>query len=90
VIHQFTSSALTTPHTGTQQLLNSIAVRLPNLFEPHLRFQRRFLTFANNFGLVQAEPLSAGGHRVTLSVHAWHPHKQRLTQAARMVCTPEG
>jgi alkaline phosphatase D len=88
VLHQLTSSALTTSHTTLQRLLNSIAVRAPNLFERRFRFERHFLTFANNFGLVRVEPFERGGHRVSLSVRAWHPGKRTLSTSGTLVAEP--
>jgi hypothetical protein len=89
VIRQFTSSALTSPHTPMQQFLNTIATRGSNLFEPRFRFERHFLAFANNFGVVRVDPLSDGGHRVALTIRAWRPRSRSLRTAARLVCTPE-
>ena len=90
VIQQFTSSALTTPDPWTARTVNRVAVRLPNLFEPRFAFQRRLLSFLNNFGVVEVVPLDDGGHRVSFTVRAWHPDKHRLVTAGRMVTTPRG
>lgn len=88
VIQQFTSSALTTPNTISQRILNALVVRLPNLFEPRFHFRRRLLTFSNNYGLVRVQPLPKGGHRVTFTVRAWHARQQRLRTAGRVVASP--
>jgi alkaline phosphatase D len=89
VIQQFTSSALTTPDPWTARTVNRVAVRLPNLFEPRFAFQRRLLSFLNNFGVVEAVPLEDGGHRVSFTVRAWRPDRHRLVTAGRMVTTPD-
>jgi hypothetical protein len=88
IIHQFTSSAFTSPHTHAQQILNTIAARGTNLFEPRFRFKRRFLAFANNFSVVQLTPLPSGGHRVALTVRGWRSGSRTVSTAARMVCMP--
>jgi phosphodiesterase/alkaline phosphatase D-like protein len=88
VIRQVTSSALSTPSTIEQRLLNLLAVRAPNLFEPRLRFRRHLLVFPNNYGLLRAVPLSGGGHRVSFTVRAWQPRLGRIRTAARLVSTP--
>jgi alkaline phosphatase D len=88
VIQQFTSSALSTPDTGFERFVNVVGSRAPNLFESRFRFKRRFLALENNFGLVQVEPLPAGGHRVTYSVRAWHPKRGKLMDGGRVVTVP--
>jgi alkaline phosphatase D len=88
-IQQFTSSALTTPSPLQHRLLNRLAVLWPNAFEPRYRFLRRgLLTFHNNFGRVAVDPLPSGGHRVTLTLQAWLPHRRRLQTAATLVTMP--
>lgn len=89
LIWQFTSSALSHPLRGVELLLNRTAVHLPNLFEPDFHFQRRFLVYENNLGLVRMTPLAEGGHRVEFRVEAWYPREQRLRTAARIVSLPE-
>ncbi|MGD9891272.1 MAG: alkaline phosphatase D family protein [Dehalococcoidia bacterium] len=88
IIHQFTSSAFTSPHTPSQQILNMIAARGTNLFEPRFRFKRQFLAFANNFSVVQVNPLPGGGHRVTLTIRGWRSRSRTVSTAARLVCMP--
>ena len=88
VIHQVTSSAMTSPHTIEQRILNTLAVRGANLFEPRFRFQFRRLVYANNYGLVRIVPLPGGGHRVGVTIRAWDAKRQRLRTAARLACVP--
>jgi len=90
VIQQFTSSALTTPDPWSQRAINRIAVQWPNLFEPRFSLRGRLLTFRNNYGLVIADPLSSGGHRVTFTVRAWHRRTRGLATAGRVVADPGG
>jgi phosphodiesterase/alkaline phosphatase D-like protein len=88
VIQQLTSSALSTPHTPGQRVLNWLTVRGSNLFERRYRFQRRLLVFPNNYGLVRVAPLAGGGHRVEATIRAWQPHARRLVTAARLISRP--
>ena len=90
IIYQFTSSTFTSPHTPSQQILNTIAARGTNLFEPRFRFKRQFLAFANNFSIVQVTPLPSGGHRVALTIRGWRSRSRTLSTAARLVCMPAG
>jgi alkaline phosphatase D len=88
VVRQFTSSALTTPHTTLHQVLNLAVVRAPNLFEPNLRFRRHLLSFANNYGLVRVRPLARGGHRISFTVRGWRTRTQALHTMGRVVSLP--
>jgi phosphodiesterase/alkaline phosphatase D-like protein len=88
VIQQLTSSALSTPHTPGQRILNWLTVRGSNLFERRYRFRRRLLVFPNNYGLVRVAPLASGGHRVEAAFRIWQPRQQRLVTAARLVSMP--
>lgn len=88
VIHQFTSSPLTTPLSRFQDALNRAATRVPDLFEPRFRIRRRFLRFGHNFGLVHVEPLADGGHRVHFAVCIWDQSRGRLRTAATAVTAP--
>jgi alkaline phosphatase D len=88
IIRQFTSSALSTPHTLEQRVLNWLTVRGGNLFEPRFRFRRRLLHFPNNYGLIRVRPLADGGHHVSFTVRAWQPRQQRLRTAVRLACAP--
>lgn len=88
LIQQWTSSALTTPDPLSQRTINRLAVKWPNAFEPKFSFQRRLLTFLNNYGLVSVEPLPAGGHRVTLTQRVWDPKAHQLNTAGQVVALP--
>ncbi len=88
VLHQFTSSALTTSIRPLMRLYSRVATRAPNVFERRWHFAHHFLTFENNLGVVQAEPLPAGGHRVTFEVRAWNPGRGELVPRGRMVVEP--
>jgi alkaline phosphatase D len=88
LIHQFTSSPLTTPLSRFQDAMNLLATRSPDLFEPRYRIRRRFLRYGHNFGLVRVEPLAAGGHRVSFAVRVWDDSRQRLHTGASIRCSP--
>lgn len=88
VIRQFTSSALSTPPTRKQMILNRVAVQAPNLFEPDMQFRRHFVAFGNNFGLVRARPLPRGGHRVEFEARVWDPARRSLRLGGRVVSLP--
>ena len=88
VVRQFTSSALTHPHTPLQALANLVAVRAPNLFEPDFHFRRHLLVLGNNYGLVRVTPLPEGGHRVEFRVRAWQPRTRSLGTAGRLITRP--
>lgn len=89
VIRQFTSSAFITPLHGTERLMNSVAVRAPNLLEPRLRFERHLLAWENNYGFVRVSPLARGGHRVEFTVRAWQTDTRSLRTKGRLVCAPD-
>jgi alkaline phosphatase D len=88
VIHQFTSSPLTTPLSRFQDAMNLLATRLPDLFEPRYRIRRRFLRYGHNFGLVRVEPLSDGGHRVRFDLRIWDERRGRLHTTGSIRCSP--
>ena len=69
-------------------LFNHLVTRATNLCEPELRFERRFLSVTHNYGLIRAQPLPGGGHRVELDLRAWQPATQTLRSAARVSATP--
>ena len=89
VIQQFTSSALTTPHTSMHAVLNQLAVRWPNAFERQYRFKRHFMVNDNNFGRIKLVPLPGGGHRVRFDVRAWNTRRQQLYTGGRVISIPE-
>ena len=77
-IHQWTSSALTTPGGLEHRLVNSIGTALVNLGEPSVVSGRQGLDGYNNFGTVQVEPLEAGGHRLVFTLHEYDRRRDRL------------
>jgi phosphodiesterase/alkaline phosphatase D-like protein len=89
VIRQFTSSALTTPLTSYERYLNLFAARGTSLFEPRWRFERHFIRYANNAGLVRLTPREQGGHHVEFLVRGWNLKLQELHTVARFACEPE-
>lgn len=88
VIKQLVSSAMTTPLVRSQVAFNHLVSRAPNLLEPRYRFERHFVSTTHNFGILQLEPLSSGGHRVTFTVRAWKPSSGGLRTAGRLVSEP--
>ena len=69
-------------------MLNLVAARGPNRFEPRWRFHRHFQCYENNFGTVRVEPLPAGGHRVTFQLMAWEPDSRTLVPRGQVACEP--
>jgi alkaline phosphatase D len=88
VIHQFTSSPLTTPLSRFQDAMNLLATRVPDLFEPRYCIRRRFLRFGHNFGLLRVEPLAGGGHTIRFAVRAWDEPRARLRTAMAVDTKP--
>lgn len=89
VIQQFTSSALTTPLTSYERYFNLFAARGNNLFEPKWRFERQFISYANNAGLVRLTPRDQGGHHVEFLVRGWSYRLNKLRTVARFASQPE-
>jgi len=87
-IEQFTSSAFTTPLSSFERYLNVIAARGSNLFESRWTFQRHFIDYSNNAGLVRLTPLESGGHHVELLIRGWNRRERRLRTVARLASTP--
>jgi alkaline phosphatase D len=88
VIEQFTSSALTTLSETSHRRINQLVTRWTNLFEPRFRFEKHFLAFENNFGLVKLKPRVDGGHDVTFEVRGWDPDAASLSTTARRRVAP--
>jgi phosphodiesterase/alkaline phosphatase D-like protein len=88
VLHQWTSSALTTPYSPVQLVANVVGTTLAARGEWRYRLERRALVLAHNFGLVELTPLPGGGHQVTMTLHAYHGRHGRLEAAARVVERP--
>jgi phosphodiesterase/alkaline phosphatase D-like protein len=89
VIHQVTSSAMTTPLSFEQKVFNQTVVHGTNLFERDYRFERHFLSLPNNYGGIRVEPLPEGGHRMIVAIRSWDPKRRRLRTTGRLVTTPE-
>lgn len=87
-VHQFTSSAFTSPCVGTDLAVNWLGSWAPNLFESKFRFVRHFLTTKNNVGLIYLKALPDGGHRVRFYVRAWHPEQRRLVDGGGITVAP--
>jgi alkaline phosphatase D len=73
LLHQWTSSALSTPTRLSHRLANRVGTALVGLGEHRVRARRRALVTGNNFGIVRAEPRPGGGHAVALTLHAYAP-----------------
>lgn len=89
VIQQVTSSAMTTQLDLRQTVFNRTVVHGTNLFEGRYRFERRFLSLANNYGGVRVDPLPGGGHRIIVAIRSWDPKRRRLRTTDRMLIQPE-
>jgi phosphodiesterase/alkaline phosphatase D-like protein len=89
VIHQITSSAMTTPFSIKQIIFNRTVVHGTNLLERDYRFKRHFLSITHNYGGIRVEPLPDGGHRVIVAIRSWNPRRRRLRTTGRLVLTPE-
>ena len=88
IMRQFVSSALSTPLVHVQMVFNRLVTRGVGALEPQLRIERHFLSLTNNYGLVRAEPLPGGGHRVRFVARAWTPKTGRLVTAGRLEALP--
>ncbi|MDQ3547980.1 MAG: alkaline phosphatase family protein [Chloroflexota bacterium] len=89
VIHQVTSSAMTTRLTLEQMIFNRTVVHGTNLFERRYRFERHFLSLANNYGGIRVEPLPNGGHRIIVAIRSWDAKRGRLRTTGRLILKPE-
>lgn len=88
VIHQITSSAMTTPLVLEQMIFNRTVVHGSNLLEDRYRFERLFLSLTNNYCGVRVEPLSGGGHRIAAAIRSWDVKRQRLYTSGRLLIQP--
>ncbi|MDQ4035758.1 MAG: alkaline phosphatase family protein [Chloroflexota bacterium] len=77
-IVQWTSSALSTPAGFQHRVANRIGTTLVNLGEPSIVAARDGMNGRNNFGIVDVEPLAAGGHRLTFRLHTYEPGRDRV------------
>jgi hypothetical protein len=73
VIHQWTSSPLSTKAALPEHLANSVGSKLVNWGEERYHSTRAALVSGNNFGLVQVTPVDTGGHRIELSLYGFKP-----------------
>jgi phosphodiesterase/alkaline phosphatase D-like protein len=89
VIHQITSSAMTTPLVFKQIVFNRTVVHGTNLLERDYHFTRHFLSITHNYGGVRVESLPDGGHRVIVAIRSWDEKRQRLRTTGRLELTPE-
>lgn len=89
VIHQVTSSALTTPLVLEQILFNRTVVHGTNLLERRYRFKRHFLSLTHNYGGIRVEPLPDGGHQIIIAIRSWDARRQRLRTTGRLAVRPE-
>lgn len=86
LIHQWTSSPLSTQPSFPEHLANVLGTRLVNLGEDRYHSTRAALVQGNNFGLVQVTPAS-GGHQLELTLYA-HISRSRVRRAARISIRP--
>lgn len=87
VIHQWTSSPLSTKAALPEHLANIVGSRLVNWGETRYHNTRAALVRGNNFGLVQVQPLPEGGHRIELQLHEYRPGRG-VRVAARVAGLP--
>ena len=87
MIHQWTSSPLSTKAALPEHLANIIGSKLVNWGEDRYHSTRTALVRANNFGLVQVTPVDTGGHRIELSLYEFQPGRG-IRVAARVVSLP--
>ena len=89
VIQQVTSSAMTTPLSTKQMIFNRTVVHGNSLLERRYRFERHFLSLANNYAGIRLDPLPGGGHRIIVAIRSWASKRQRLRTTGRLVLGPE-
>ena len=90
VIHQWTSSALTTPGGLEHRLTNAIGTTLVNFGERSVVARRQGLDGYNNFGLVRVTPRAEGGHRLRFSLHEYDARGDRLREQFHVEAEPRG
>jgi hypothetical protein len=73
MLHQWTSSPLSTKAALPEHLANIIGSAFPNWGEDRYHSTRTALVRGNNFGLVQVTPVDRGGHRIELSLYEFKP-----------------
>jgi len=77
-LHQWTSSALTTPSTIGHHLANWLGTAAVNVGEDRYRARCRRRELRNNFAVVEVQPLERGGHRVTFALYGYDPDRGLL------------
>jgi hypothetical protein len=87
VIHQWTSSPLSTKAALPEHLANIVGSKLVNWGEDRYRSTRAALVRGNNFGLVRVTPVDTGGHRIELSLYEFRPGRG-VRVAAQVVGLP--
>lgn len=87
VVHQWTSSPLSTKAALPEHLANVVGSRLVNWGEDRYHSTRTALVRANNFGLVQVTPVSTGGHRIELCLYEFKPGRG-IRVAAQVASLP--
>jgi hypothetical protein len=87
VLHQWTSSPLSTHAALPELLANVIGSELVNWGEDGYHSTRLALVRHNNFGVVRAEPAPGGGHHVELTIYEYIPRRGTRV-AARINVAP--
>jgi alkaline phosphatase D len=87
LIHQWTSSPLSTKAALPEHLANIAGSKLVNWGEDRYHSTRTALVRANNFGLVHVVPQPEGGHRIELTLYEFRPGRG-LGVAARVSSLP--
>ncbi len=88
LIHQWTSSPLSTHAALPELIANVIGSELVNFGEDRFHSTRLALVRKNNFGVMQATPASGGGHNIELTLHEYVPGRG-VRIAARVAVLPE-
>jgi alkaline phosphatase D len=73
LIHQWTSSPLSTKAALPEILTNIIGSKVVNWGEERYHSTRSALVLGNNFGLVHVTPVPDGGHRIELLLYEFKP-----------------
>lgn len=90
ILHQITSSAMTTSLVMDQIIFNRTVVHGTNLLEDHYHFERHFLSLTNNYCGIRVEPIASGGHRIVAAIRSWDVKKQRLRTTGKLLLQADG
>jgi alkaline phosphatase D len=90
VLHQWTSSALTTPGWVGHHLANWLGTTAVNLGERDYRARCLRLELRNNFAVVAARPLTGGGHELTFALYGYDADRGALRPHRPVVVRPRG